>query len=115
MVLNRTENQLSETGAYKVWKDGFHPIEILTSDMLIQKLDYIHQNPVVERVVDESIDYIYSSARQYADEVGELEVEFIICVCQELVKIGTHYKCEQGGLKSRTSIAILIKRSFWSS
>lgn len=45
--------------------------------MLVQKLDYIHQNPVVERVVDESVDYIYSSARQYADEVGELEIDFI--------------------------------------
>ena len=64
-------------GEYKVWKDGFHPIEILSGEMLIQKLDYIHQNPVVERIVDESVDYVYSSARQYADEAGELEIDFI--------------------------------------
>ncbi len=63
---------------YKLWQDGFHPVELLTPEMVIQKLDYIHQNPVNERVVDESIDYIYSSARQYADEVGELEVDFLI-------------------------------------
>ena len=59
-------NRQKRGSEYKVWKDGFHPIEILSSDMLVQKLDYIHQNPMVERIVDESIDYIYSSARQYA-------------------------------------------------
>lgn len=63
---------------YKLWQDGFHPIELLSAEMVAQKLEYLHNNPVVERVVDEDVHYIYSSARQYADEVGELPVEFII-------------------------------------
>ncbi|OEK02158.1 hypothetical protein BFP97_11765 [Roseivirga sp. 4D4] len=70
-------NRKKRGSEYKLWKDGFHPIEILSGEMLAQKLDYIHQNPVVERIVDESVDYVYSSARQYAGEVGELEIDFI--------------------------------------
>ena len=46
--------------------------------MVFQKLEYMHNNPVAERIVDEAEDYVYSSARQYAGKVGELEIEFII-------------------------------------
>lgn len=63
---------------YKVWQDGFHPIELLSPEMVIQKLEYIHNNPVTEMIVDETVDYIYSSARQYAGESGMLEVQFLI-------------------------------------
>ena len=63
---------------YKIWQDGFHPVEILSADILYEKLEYIHQNPVVQRVVNRPQDYVYSSARNYVDEVGEMEVELII-------------------------------------
>lgn len=71
-------NRQERGKSYKLWQDGFHPIEILTGEMLYQKLDYIHQNPVVERIVEESKEYIYSSARNYAGLNGELEIDFII-------------------------------------
>jgi putative transposase len=50
---------------YKVWKDGFHPIELSDSLMMDQKLEYIHQNPVVEGYVYAAEDWIYSSAGFY--------------------------------------------------
>jgi hypothetical protein len=53
-------------------------VEILSADILYEKLEYIHQNPVVQRVVNRPQDYVYSSARNYVDEVGEMEVELII-------------------------------------
>ena len=62
---------------FKLWQDGFHPVEILSADMAIQKLDYIHQNPVNEGIVYETIDYIYSSASQYAGRTGKLKREFL--------------------------------------
>ncbi len=62
---------------YKVWQDGFHPVELFNVAMAEQKLEYIHKNPVTERIVDETVDYVYSSVRQYAGEDGVLEVEFI--------------------------------------
>ncbi|PIQ48535.1 MAG: transposase [Cytophagales bacterium CG12_big_fil_rev_8_21_14_0_65_40_12] len=63
---------------FKLWQDGFHPVELLTPAMAFQKLEYIHNNPVAEKIVDEAEDYVYSSARQYAGKVGELEIEYII-------------------------------------
>lgn len=64
--------------SFKLWRDGFHPVEILNGEMLYQKLDYLHQNPVVEGIVDRAEDYVYSSARDYLDMKGELEIELIL-------------------------------------
>lgn len=50
---------------YKVWKDGFHPIELTDSSMMDQKLEYIHQNPVVDGYVYSAEDWVYSSAGFY--------------------------------------------------
>ena len=40
-----------------------------------QKIEYIHYNPVKRGYVDEPIHWCYSSARNYAGQVGLLEVQ----------------------------------------
>ncbi len=42
-----------------------------------QKLNYIHQNPVKERIVTESENYYFSSARNYSDLDSALDIEVI--------------------------------------
>ena len=59
---------------FKFWQDGSY-IEVLYSyDFYIQKLDYIHNNPVVSEIVEKPEDYLYSSARDYAGIKGLLNV-----------------------------------------
>ncbi len=41
---------------------------------MYQKLNHIHNNPVVDKIVENPEDYIFSSARNYADLDSELEV-----------------------------------------
>ena len=59
---------------YKFWQDSNKPKEILTGAFLQQKLDYIHQNPVVAEIVQEPEEYIYSSARDYSNMPGLVKV-----------------------------------------
>jgi putative transposase len=63
---------------YKVWQDGNHP-EILTSAKVTrQKLNYLHDNPVKDEIVDEPEEYLFSSARDYySNKKGYLEVDKI--------------------------------------
>ncbi len=63
---------------FKVWQDGFHPIELVTSDMVKEKLHYIHNNPVEEEIVEKPEDYKYSSAMNYSEKIGVIEVELIV-------------------------------------
>ncbi len=62
---------------YKFWKDGNHPIELDTNELIEQKIEYIHQNAVEELIVANAEDYLYSSARNYAGMDGLLNIEMI--------------------------------------
>lgn len=67
-------NHLKRNQQYKVWQNGYHA-EICSSNKFIkQKLDYIHNNPVIDKIVENPEDYIFSSARNYAELDSELEV-----------------------------------------
>jgi REP element-mobilizing transposase RayT len=60
--------------AYQLWQEGSHPEEIYSEEMLIQKIMYIHNNPVRRGYVDETKHWRYSSARNYEGIEGLLEV-----------------------------------------
>ena len=62
---------------YKVWQDGNHPVQLYTNEMLQERLDYIHQNPVKQFIVAEPEHYIYSSAIDYAGQKGLLDIIMI--------------------------------------
>ncbi len=52
---------------YQVWKREPLSIELLNKVMFIQKLEYIHYNPVKAGMCEAPEDYLYSSARFYLD------------------------------------------------
>jgi REP element-mobilizing transposase RayT len=62
---------------FKVWQDGYHGEEVSSNKFIYQKLNYIHQNPVIERLVEKPEEYIYSSAKNYADLDSVLDVVLI--------------------------------------
>lgn len=59
---------------YKFWQEDNHVETIYSYDFFKQKLDYIHQNPVRQEIVEKAEDYLYSSARNYAGMDGLLNV-----------------------------------------
>jgi REP element-mobilizing transposase RayT len=59
---------------HQLWQEGSHPEQIQSDDMMRQKLDYIHQNPVRRGYVDLPEHWRYSSARNYAGQPGLLDV-----------------------------------------
>ncbi|MDI9341903.1 MAG: transposase [Sediminibacterium sp.] len=65
---------LKREQSYKVWQDGYHAEELFSDKFTYQKLNYIHQNPVVDRIVERPEDYIFSSARNYAGLESVLDV-----------------------------------------
>ena len=60
---------------YQFWQEGVHPELISSVDILCQKIEYIHNNPVKRGYVDEAEHWRYSSARVYAGQKGLLDVE----------------------------------------
>lgn len=62
---------------YQFWQYGNHAEEIYTEHFLWSKLDYIHMNPVRAGIVSNIEDYIYSSASNYVNGKGIIEVELL--------------------------------------
>lgn len=51
---------------FQFWQQNNHPIELSTNEMIDQRLEYIHLNPVASGFVDVPEAWVYSSARDYA-------------------------------------------------
>ena len=62
---------------YRFWQEGNEAKELVTTEFMLQKLEYIHENPVRAELVDEAVDYRYSSATDYAGGKGILSVDLL--------------------------------------
>ena len=62
---------------FQFWLLGNHAEEIYSEKFMWSKIDYIHFNPVRAGIVSNPQDYIYSSASNYIDGKGIVEVEIV--------------------------------------
>ncbi|TCD26348.1 transposase [Pedobacter psychrodurus] len=62
---------------FQFWQQHSHPIELDTNEILDQRLNYIHQNPVKAGFVEKEEDWINSSASDYY-QIRKGQVDLII-------------------------------------
>lgn len=60
--------------AHQIWQHENHPIEVWSDRVIARKIAYIHLNPVRAGLVAVPEHWIYSSASNYANGTGVLEV-----------------------------------------
>lgn len=68
----------SNNQTYQFWQQDNHPICLDSNEMMDQRLNYLHNNPVNEGIVEEPEHYIYSSARDYAGVKGLLDIVLLV-------------------------------------
>ena len=59
---------------YQLWQEGYHPKQINGDQMMIQKIEYIHDNPVKRGYVDRPEYWRYSSVRNYTKGRGLIPI-----------------------------------------
>ncbi len=59
---------------HQLWQEGSHPQVIESDDVMWQKIEYIHNNPLRRGYVDDPTHWRYSSARSYAGQPGLIDV-----------------------------------------
>ena len=70
------KKKYKKDSTYQVWQEGVHPQAITSLDIMEQKLNYIHFNPVRKGLVRKPEHWKYSSAVDYfTDEQGVLEMD----------------------------------------
>jgi hypothetical protein len=58
---------------HQFWRHDNKSIEVWSNKVTWEKINYIHNNPVVAGLVNKAQEYGYSSASDYADEKGFLD------------------------------------------
>lgn len=59
------------------WQQDSHAIELDNNKKIDQRLDYLHNNPIIANMVRDPEHYIYSSAIDYIGEKGLVKIELI--------------------------------------
>ena len=62
---------------HQIWQNDNHPIALYTEKVAVQKLRYIHDNPVRAKLVTKPEDWRYSSASNYAHGEGVFDVKLL--------------------------------------
>lgn len=60
---------------YEFWQEGSHAEQIVDERMMREKLEFIHLNPVKRGYVDRAEHWRYSSARDYSEVAGLIEID----------------------------------------
>jgi len=76
-MMERAGKRNSNNVNFQLWQQDNHPIELYDNTILEQKLNYLHQNPVVVGIVEKAEDYVYSSAGDYCNRKGLLTIKII--------------------------------------
>ena len=71
-LFEKAGNENSNNTRFQFWQQNNHPLELFTNEMLDQKIDYIHQNPVEAGIVLSPENYLYSSAVNYSGRLEKL-------------------------------------------
>ncbi len=75
MIFRYAASKHHRNNDYQIWTHENHPELAYSNKFIEQKINYIHNNPVKAGIVFNPEDYLYSSARNYADEDAVLEIE----------------------------------------
>jgi REP element-mobilizing transposase RayT len=75
-MMNRSGDKKRGVNQYRFWQSGNHTVEIWSDEVFHQKLNYIHENPVSSGFVAKAEDWLYSSARNYANLPSVLDIMY---------------------------------------
>lgn len=70
-------NKTNKNKEFKIWTNDNHPEEITSKELLLAKLNDMHQNPVRAGWVSKPENYLYSSASNYSNGNGLCEIDYL--------------------------------------
>ena len=76
-MMKRAGVKNGNNNSWQLWQQHNHPIELSNNEMMEQRLEYLHMNPVIAGFVNEPEHWKYSSAIDYAGSQGLLKIRFI--------------------------------------
>lgn len=64
-IFKKAGEKNSRNSQYQFWRQDNHPILLESVAFTLDKLNYLHNNPVKSGIVEKAEDYLFSSAKDY--------------------------------------------------
>lgn len=74
-MMKRAGRKQGNITIYQFWQHNNKPIELWSTEVIKQKIDYIHNNPIESGYVTKAVDYKYSSASNFAGDHTVLTID----------------------------------------
>ena len=74
-MMEKAGKKNSNVTKRQFWQQHNKPIELWSNKVIKQKIEYIHNNPVVQGFVTEPTAWKYSSARNYNEDETVLKID----------------------------------------
>jgi len=76
-MFERAASKSSNVSKYQFWQHNNKPIELWSPEVIEQKAEYLHLNPVVSGFVNEAWHWKYSSAIDYSGGKGLIKIDYL--------------------------------------
>ncbi|RZK55444.1 MAG: transposase [Pedobacter sp.] len=76
-MFERAGSKSSNVKGKQFWQHNNKPIELWSAEVIEQKADYLHNNPVLSGFVNEDWHWKYSSAIDYSGGKGLIEIAYL--------------------------------------
>ena len=77
-LFSKAGEENSNNKTYQFWQQDNHPVLCDSPDILKQKMNYTHENPVRASFVEKAEDWIYSSAGDYyLNRKGLVDISYL--------------------------------------
>ena len=74
-MMKRAGKKQGNITNYQFWQHNNKPIELWSTEVIKQKIDYIHSNPIESGFVTNPVDWKYSSARNFQGDHTILQID----------------------------------------
>ena len=74
-MFKRAGKRNTNNTKYQFWQQHNQPIVLSNPIIFEQKLNYIHNNPIESGFVESPEDYLYSSAKDYSEQKGLVNIQ----------------------------------------
>ena len=76
-MMEKAGSKNSNVKYRQLWQQNNKPIELWSNEVIQQKIDYIHNNPVESGFVSEPNHWKYSSANNFSSGLGVMEIDVL--------------------------------------
>lgn len=96
--MERAAAKYANAAKFQLWQTESHPLDLLNQEMIQQKLEHIHNNPILAGFVGNQEDWNYRSTADYNGKKGLIDLilldSMLLSLATQILRNGGNFNIE---------------------